>query len=77
LKHIIAKVDPIVGFLFPTYTKKQLMRFFGMIDLYSIFCFNYGTVVHPRVSLVEQELITLPEHMSSPRVLVALVLLDP
>ena len=48
-----------------------------MVDLYSKhIIFNFGSVDHPRLSLVEQELITLSEHMSSPWVLVVLVLLD-
>ena len=59
IKHIIPNAGEIVGFLSPIY-KQQLMRFLGMVDLYSIFCFNFGTIFHPRVSLVEQERITLP-----------------
>jgi hypothetical protein len=47
-----------------------------MIELYRIFCFNVGTVVHPHVSRVEHELSTLPVHLSSLPVLVALMLLD-
>jgi hypothetical protein len=47
-----------------------------MIELYSIFCFNFGTVDHPRVSRVEHELIKLTVHINTPRYLVALVLLD-
>jgi hypothetical protein len=47
-----------------------------MIELYSILCVNFGTVDHPRVSRVEQELITLTVHMNSTRYLLALVLLD-
>ena len=71
IKHIIPNVDPIVGFLSPIY-KKQLMIFFGMINSYSMFCFNLGTVDHPRVSRVEQELVTIPVHL---QLLVEFVLL--
>jgi hypothetical protein len=39
------------------------MRFFGMIIPYSMFCFNLDTIDHPRVSRVEQELITIPVHL--------------
>jgi hypothetical protein len=43
------------------------MRFFGMINSYSMFCFNLGTIdhprEHPRVSRVKQELITIPVHL--------------
>jgi hypothetical protein len=56
----------IVEFLSPIY-KKQLMRFFGMINSYNMFCFNLGTIAyprdHPRVSRVEQELFTNPVHL--------------
>jgi hypothetical protein len=60
----------IVGFLSPIY-KKQLMRYVGMINSYNMFCFNLGTIdhprEHPRVSRVEQEqeqeLITIPVHL--------------
>jgi hypothetical protein len=66
IKHIIPNVDAIVDFLSPIY-KKQLMIFFGMINSYSMFCFNLGTIDHPRdqprVSRVEQELITIPVHL--------------
>ena len=62
IKHIIPNVGAIVGFLSPIY-KKQLMRFFGMINSYSMFCFNLGTIDHPRVSRVKQELTTIPVHL--------------
>jgi hypothetical protein len=62
IKHIIPNLGAIVGFLSPIY-KKQLMRFFGMIIPYSMFCFNLDTIDHPRVSRVEQELITIPVHL--------------
>ena len=66
IKHIIPNMGAIVGFLSPIY-KKQLMRYFGMINSYNMFCFNLGTIdhprEHPRVSRVEQELITIPEHL--------------
>jgi hypothetical protein len=38
--------------------------------------YRFGTRLTQRVPLVEQELPTLPEHMSSPPVLVGFVLLD-
>ena len=70
IKHIIPNLGAIVGFLSPIY-KKQLMRYFGMINSYNMFCFNLGTIdhprEHPRVSRVEQEqeqeLITIPVHL--------------
>ena len=78
-------MGPIVGFLSPTY-KTQLMICLGIIDLNSIFCFKFGTIVHSltlfvtivtrRLLLVEQELPTLSVHLSSSRFLVVLRLLD-
>ena len=38
--------------------------------------FGFVTRLKRRVPLVEQELPTLPEHMSSPRLLAGIVLLD-
>ena len=38
--------------------------------------FRFVTRLKRRVPLVEQELPTLPEHMSSPRLLAGIVLLD-
>ena len=49
-----------------------LVTILQMIDTY----LQCNTGATRRVPLVEQELSTLPEHMSSPPVLVGIVLLD-
>ncbi|KAI3352501.1 hypothetical protein L3Q82_005453 [Scortum barcoo] len=48
---VLAKVEAIQGFPVPN-TKKELMRFLGMIGYYRSFCRNFSTVVAPLTNLL-------------------------
>ena len=51
--------------------------FFSFVLTYVLkLAHGFVTILTRRVPLVEQELLTLPRHMSSPRFLVGFVLLD-
>ncbi len=46
-----AKVEKIDNYPTPT-TKKELMRFLGMVGFYRCFCRNFSTVVAPLTNLL-------------------------
>ena len=53
VKPVMAKVDAIIKYPVPK-TKKQLMRFLGMVGFYRKFCHNFSTIVAPLTSLLQK-----------------------
>ena len=63
----------------PAICDQALFSYFLFVYLFSLpmsFVIEFVTRLRRRLSLVEQELLTLPEHLSSPLVLVGFVLLS-
>ena len=63
----------------PAICDQALFSYFLFVYLFSLpmsFVIGFVTRLRRRLSLVEQELLTLPEHLSSPLVLVGFVLLS-
>lgn len=52
VRPVQAKVQAIQDFPFPT-TKKELMRFLGLVGYYRSFCCNFSTVVAPLTDLLK------------------------
>lgn len=52
VRPVQAKVEAIVGYPVPT-TKKELMRFLGLVGYYRNFCKNFSTVVAPLTDLLK------------------------